>query len=223
MNNINEEKDFLKRLVKMLEIQLGKDTEIVLHDLTRSYDSTIVEIANGELSGRKVGDSGTNLGLEVLRGKVQNGDRFNYITNGRDGKVFRSSSMYIYNDDNKVIGSICINTNITETIKMEKYFHDRNQINVEQDEANCEIFANNVGDILNHLLVQAQNKIGKSVHDMTREDKVEFLNYLDERGAFLISKANEKIGSFLGISKYTLYQYLDMARNDNNTKKEDTK
>lgn len=222
MNNINEEKDFLKRLVKMLEMQLGKDTEIVLHDLTRPYDSTIVEIANGNLSGRKVGDSGTNLGLEVLRGKVQNGDRFNYITNGKDGKVFRSSSMYIYNDEHKAIGSICINTDITESIKMEKYFHDRNQINVEQDESNSEIFANNVGEILNFLLVQAQAKIGKPVADMTREDKVEFLNYLDERGAFLISKANEKIGAFLGISKYTLYQYLDMARNDNNTKKEET-
>ena len=50
---------------------------------------------------------------------------------------------------------------------------------------------------------------------MSREDKIEFLNYLDERGAFLISKANEKIGSYLGISKFTLYHYLDIARNEN--------
>ena len=128
MNNINEEKDFLLRLVNMLEMQLGKDSEIVLHDLTREYDSTIIAIANGELSGRKVGDSGTNLGLEVLRGKVQNGDRFNYITNGKDGKVFRSSSIYIYDDNGKVIGSICINTDITTSITLEKYFHDRNQM-----------------------------------------------------------------------------------------------
>lgn len=222
MNNINEEKDFLMRLVKMLEMQLGQDSEVVLHDLTREYDSTIVAIANGELSGRKVGDSGTNLGLEVLRGKVQNGDRFNYITNGKDGKVFRSSSMYLYDNNGSVIGSICINTDITMSIKMEKYFHDRNQINIENDEYNCEIFANNVNEILNFLLLQGQNKIKKSVADMTREDKINFVKFLDERGAFLISKANETIGKFLGISKYTLYQYLDMARKEHQNQREET-
>lgn len=221
MNNINEEKDFLLRLVNMLEMQLGKDSEIVLHDLTREYDSTIIAIANGELSGRKVGDSGTNLGLEVLRGKVQNGDRFNYITNGKDGKVFRSSSIYIYDDNGKVIGSICINTDITTSITLEKYFHDRNQIDIENDESNSEIFANNVNEILNFLLVQGQTKIKKSVADMTREDKVAFIKFLDDRGAFLISKASETIGKFLGISKYTLYQYLDMARKEHNAQKEE--
>lgn len=196
-------------------MQLGSDTEIVLHDLTKPYESTIVEIANGELSGRKVGDSGTNLGLEVLRGKVHDGDRFNYITNGRDGRTFRSSSMYLYDDDHRPIGSICLNTDITETIKMEQYFHEKNQISLSEEESTGEIFANNVGDILNYLLVHAQQKIGKPVADMSREDKIEFLNYLDERGAFLISKANEKIGSYLGISKFTLYHYLDIARNEN--------
>ncbi len=65
-----------------------------LHDLTRDYESTIVDIVNGHVSGRKVGDSGTNLGLEVLRGTKIDGDRFNCISNTRDGKVLRSSSIY---------------------------------------------------------------------------------------------------------------------------------
>jgi len=48
---------------------------------------------------------------------------------------------------------------------------------------------------------------------MSREDKIRFIHYLDEKGAFLITKSGERIQDYLGISKYTLYKYLDMSRN----------
>ncbi|MEX6367650.1 helix-turn-helix domain-containing protein [Providencia huaxiensis] len=34
------------------------------------------------------------------------------------------------------------------------------------------------------------------------------IKFFDDRGAFLIKKAGEKICEFLNISKYTLYTYL---------------
>ena len=41
-NNQIWDTDFLNRLVDMLEQQLGKNTEIVLHDLRNGYEHTIV-------------------------------------------------------------------------------------------------------------------------------------------------------------------------------------
>jgi predicted transcriptional regulator YheO len=35
---------------------------------------------------------------------------------------------------------------------------------------------------------------------------------LDEKGAFLIKKAGEKICAYLGISKFTLYNYLEESK-----------
>ena len=48
---------------------------------------------------------------------------------------------------------------------------------------------------------------------MNREQKMEFLRFLDKKGAFLISKSNERVCEFLQISKFTLYNYLDAIRN----------
>ena len=92
----NLSSDYLKKLLDMMENHFGKNNEIVLHDLTKDYNHTIIDIRNGHITGRSIGDCGSNLGLEVLRGTVVNGDRYNYITHTKDGKVLRSSSMYFY-------------------------------------------------------------------------------------------------------------------------------
>ena len=52
---------------------------------------------------------------------------------------------------------------------------------------------------------------------MGREEKMKFLKYLDSKGAFLISKSSEKVCEFLGISKYTLYNYLETVRSEGAT------
>ena len=108
-----------------------------------------MDIRNGYLTGRKVGDSGPNLGLEVLNGTDQGGNRFNYVLHTRDGKIFRSSSVYFHNDEGKVIGSLCVNLDITETIRFEEYLKGYNQYdlgdagNTSSEEAK-EIFVNDV-------------------------------------------------------------------------------
>lgn len=220
MKGLQDEQKFLAQLMRMLENQLGKDTEIVLHDLTHGYESTIVAIANGEISGRKIGDSGTNLGLEVLRGTVKDGDRYNYITTTKTGKTLRSSSMYIHDDEGKIIGSLCINTDITETLRMERYLHEKNSCEAPEDappEETKEIFANNVGEIIEYLIIEAQKAVNVPVSQMTKDDKIRFITFLDMRGAFLITKSSERIEEYLNISKYSLYKYLEAARSDTET------
>ena len=53
MKNLQDEQIFLTQLLDMLEKQLGSNVEIVLHDLTKDYASTIVDIRNGHVTGRK--------------------------------------------------------------------------------------------------------------------------------------------------------------------------
>ena len=56
--------------------------------------------------------------------------------------------------------------------------------------------------------------IGKPVAMMTKEDKIEAVRYLDQKGAFLIKKSVDRASEFYGISKFTLYNYLDAGRED---------
>ncbi len=218
IQNIYDEMPFFKQMLDMLEQQLGSKSEIVLHDLTADYDHTIVDIRNGHVTNRKIGDCGSNLGLRVLSGTVKDGDMYNYITHTKNAAILRSSTMFIKSDEGKVIGSICINQDITKSVEFEQYLHDNNQYwlyekneEKKQNEGK-EIFVNNVGELTEYLLQEAFNHVGKPVNTMDKDDKCQFLKYLDERGAFIITKAGEKACDFLGISKYTLYNYLDIVR-----------
>jgi predicted transcriptional regulator YheO len=196
----------------MLEQQLGSNTEIVLHDLRRDYDKTIVDIRNGHVTGRKIGGFGSNLGLEVLKGTVKDGDRYNYITRLKDNRVLRSSSLYINNDQGEVIGALCINTDITESLKFEDFIKEYNNYNID-DYTDNEVFVDEVNQLLEHILRKGEQIIGKPAAIMSRDEKIEFVKYIDSKGAFLITKSGEKVQEFLGISKYTMYNYLDIGRN----------
>ena len=75
-----------------------------------------------------------------------------------------------------------------------------------------EIFAKDVNDLLEHLIQQAQARIGKPAEQMNKDEKIAFVGYLDKKGAFLITKSGDKICELLNISKFTLYNYLEIYR-----------
>jgi Uncharacterized protein conserved in bacteria len=210
MKNILDEKQLFTQLLNMLAAHMGNSVEIVLHDLTNDYEHTIVDIRNGELTGRSIGGCGSNLGLEVLKGTVVDGDRYNYVTQLPEGRILRTSSLYIRDESGKSIGSICINTDITDTIKLEEYLHNYNHYIVSEEDT--EILSNDIGQILDHIMNCAQLHVGKAPDKMSKQEKLEYLKYLDKKGVFLITKAGKKVCETLKISKGTLYTYLDEAR-----------
>jgi|HigsolmetaGSP12D_1036236.scaffolds.fasta_scaffold00837_5 predicted transcriptional regulator YheO len=210
MESIEEEKEFLQALVQGIARQFGPNCEVVLHDLTLPYDRTIVAIENGHVTGRKVGDPGTNLGLEILRGTKQGEHNINYVTQTKEGRILRSTSLYMTNREGKAVGALCINFDITDIIVAEKTLQTLSTTAL-QPQIN-ETFVSNVNDLLDLLIQQAQESVGKPVATMTKEDKMRMIRLLDEKGAFLIKKAGEKICAYLGISKFTLYNYLEESK-----------
>ena len=204
--------DFINRLIDMLEQQLGRFSEIVLHDLRKGYDHTIVDIRNGSITGRQIGGTGSNLGLQVLQGTSGNGDKYNYVTKLSDGRYLRSSSLYIRDKDGTTIGCLCINTDISETLRFENVLSEMNRHNsaVSEDE----IFASDVNQLLERILQKVQENIGKPLDKMTRKDKIEFIRQLNDKGVFLITKSGERVQEYLNISKYTLYNYLEKSKSE---------
>mgnify|MGYP002337986643 CR=1 FL=1 len=77
---------------------------------------------------------------------------------------------------------------------------------------NASLGKGNVNDMLDYLISQAQLSIGKNTALMTKEDKIAYIHFLDEHGAFLITKSGQRICEALSISKYTLYNYLEISR-----------
>ena len=217
MNRVQDEFKMFQSLMKGLTAIFGNNCEAVLHDLTEGYESTVVMIENGHVTGRRIGDCGSNLGLEVLRGTAVDGDKYGYFTNTRDGRVLRSSSIYIRNDDGKVIGCLCINFDVSNLMVADKTI--RSLISNGDGDKEEEFFVNDVNQLLDALLQKAQEEVGKPVSYMSREEKIRVVKFLDQKGAFLITKAGNRICQFLDISKFTLYSYLDEVHSESQSSK----
>lgn len=213
MNTIEENLPLLKQILTLIASEFGSHCEVVLHDLTKNYDNTIIDIRNGHITNRTVGGCGSNLGLEVLRGTVVDGDRFNYVTTTQDGKILRSSSIYLRDNDGKVIGSICINLDITDTLKFEGYLRQYNHFENQTTEQE-EVFASDVNNLFAHLIEKGQEAVGKPAAEMDKSERIRFIRYLDDKGAFLVTKSSEQVCDMLGISKFTFYNYLEASRSE---------
>ena len=77
---------------------------------------------------------------------------------------------------------------------------------------NPETIPHNVTDLLDELIEQSVRIVGKPVALMSKEDKVKAIGFLNDSGAFLVTKSGQKVCNYFGISKYTLYSYMDEAK-----------
>ena len=173
---------FLIQLSKGIAQQFGPNCEVVLHDLeTNDPESSIVLIENGHVTGRKVGDGPSHVVLEALKGdrdKLE--DHICYLTRTRDGKVLKSSTLYIRNDDGEAIGIFSINYDITLMLAMEENLKQFTA--PEQPDAAPEPIARNVSDLLDELIEQSVARVGKPVALMSKEDKVKAIQFLNDTG-----------------------------------------
>ena len=88
------------------------DAEVVLHDMSTPQHS-VVYVANGEVTGRKIGQTFHHL-IEkaVFAGNPEDGVVDNYLFK-KDGRLIRSSSLLIRNEKKELIGALCINIDTT--------------------------------------------------------------------------------------------------------------
>ena len=212
---MKQELDFLKQLAHGLAVQFGSSCEVVIHDLTqKDLDKSIVYIENGEVSNRHTGDGPSGIVLETLRSdpaKVR--DRLAYLTRTEDGRILKSSTMYIRDESGNIAYIFSLNYDITVLLTVESAIHSLTHTepddSADRDSSGPQTITHNVTELLDQLIEQAIARVGKPVALMNKDDKVAVVQYLNNAGAFLITKSGDKISSLLGISKFTLYSYMD--------------
>lgn len=205
----------LKQIAKSIAQQFGSGCEVVIHEISeKSAYSSIVAIENGHVSGRKVGDGPSHIVLEQLgQGTDETPDHNCYLTRTKDGRILKSSSVYIRDGAGKISAIFCINYDVSMLQMLESTLHE--MVSPAHDEQRePERIPLSVPDLLDDLIRQADALVGKPVALMNKEDKMKAVHYLNQRGAMLITKSGDKIAKHLGISKYTLYSYLDTTKSE---------
>ena len=154
------------KLVEFLGKALGPDYEIALHDLSEGNYS-IVAIANGNNSGRQIGAPLTKKALNFVESGIYKTQDWvmNYpgMTPRQERTV--SSTMFIKDDAQNLVGMLCINYNTsrcTETVQqildlcgLPQNFLQAGapQTPHAQTEA-PEIFSNDISDLIASILEQ---------------------------------------------------------------------
>ncbi len=67
-------------------------------------------------------------------------------------------------------------------------------------------------DALDQLIAQGEALVGKPLKEMSRTEKQRLVRYLDDRGAFTLRKAVERVAELLEVSRFTVYNYLESVR-----------
>ena len=62
---------------------------------------------------------------------------------------------------------------------------------------------------LDRLIEAVEAELGDSLPRLTREDKQKAVRLLDERGAFILRRAVEDVADAMGVSRITVYNYLN--------------
>lgn len=65
---------------------------------------------------------------------------------------------------------------------------------------------------LGRLVRNVERELGTELADMTRAEKQAAIRRLDEQGAFLLRGAVEDVAHMMGVSRVTLYTYLNAIR-----------
>ena len=203
--------DFLGRLAKTIAAEFGDHCEVAVHDLlSGDMEHTVAVIENGHVTHRKVGDGPSRIVLEALKAEDPKAleDRSGYLMCTSDGRILKCATVYIRDENGVPEGVFSINYDITELLMAERAVSSLLPRKEEEKKAENRI-PQSVNELLDDLIGQSVALVGKPVAMMNKEDKIRAIAFLNRAGAFLITRSGDKVSKYFGISKYTLYSYID--------------
>ncbi len=199
----------LNPLVEPLQRAIPGNAEVVLHDFAK-LPNTIVAIA-GDVTGRTVGSPATDSLLKaVASGDVHTTDTYDVRIPG--GRELRSTNV-VFRDSNGVPAyalSVIVDVTLWRAIHVlaeSMLPPDANKPRAENGED--EHFSNDVDALAQQLLTDAIRAARIPVDLMQKRHKISVVDDLKKRGFFLLRDSVETAAAALGVTRFTVYNYLN--------------
>ena len=216
----------LSAAIRVMGSVVSRNTEIVLHDL-RHLDYSIAEIANAHVTGRKKGDS-VLAGMRTDRAFIyamENRDEpvtllLDYVTWTREGKPMRSSTAIYRDAKGMPYAALCINVDNTGIENALQTLFTLTGVTPEQAVRadtlpQTETAPGNIEGLMQDIIkTTTALEPGHRRTDVKRANMMA-VKSMQEKGIFLIKGGVEKAAEALGVTRYTIYNYLDELKNYN--------
>lgn len=225
----------LAALVEPLGRSLPATTEVVLHDLSRLPNSIVA--VHGDVTGRRVGDPATDLLLEWVVQEGAPDHMVGYETRLPDGRRLRSSTMIVRDADSNAVAALCVNSDLELWSDLGRVVASMvgSGADVAADgtlapavpegshraarrpaplppvrgRSRPESFPRDVDELAAQLIHDALEEEGVPVTLMKKEHKLRVVHHLEARGIFLLRDAVEMVATALGVTRFTIYNYLN--------------
>jgi predicted transcriptional regulator YheO len=193
-----------KKIVEALGKMFSPCCEVVLHDL-RDPQHAIVAI-EGNLSGRQVGDSATELGLARISDPGFPDVIQNYPNRFPDGRAAKSTSIGIRNGQGQFIGAICLNLDVSLFAAVQQSLSQLISVDDKSTAPVESLRARSIEDL--HAAIDAYAaQRNQTARGLSAQEKKRLVRELDERGFLQIKHAVPTVAEYLGVSRATMYNY----------------
>ena len=205
---INENELLLRESAKIVEA-LGKMfapcCEVVLHDLRHPQNSIIA--IECPLSGRKVGQSVTEMGLARIKDPSFPDIVQNYGNNFPDGRPVKSTSIGIRNSQGKFIAAICLNLDVSLFSSVQRVIEQLTLSNTAVAPVRETLRARSVDDVREAIeSFAAQHNM--QPRTLTAKHRREIIMLLAKAGLLQLRGAASIAAQILGISRASIYNAL---------------
>lgn len=211
-----EDREILRALEVVLEgisLAFGNNCEAVLHSLEDESHS-IVKIVNGHVTGRKVGSPLTDFGIEILKkaDALEKDVIGSYYSKLDDGRALKSVTVLIRNNQGKPIGFMCINIDLS--IPLLDFLKEFLPKTYESSNNIAEHFPLGMKDLISSILDKVMNNVNIQREISFSEKNKMIVLELYKRGVFNVKGVIDLVAKELGISRYTVYNYLREAKSE---------
>ncbi|WP_170990095.1 PAS domain-containing protein [Aquamicrobium sp. LC103] len=212
----------LKWVVEGMQQIIGGNVEVVLHDLSKPGHS-VVAIANGHITGRSIGSpiiSGPfdDLGLQKLMSGefAEAGKSYSivsdYRTRSRLGHELDSTSIILRDEKGEAYAAFCVNADHSRLRELDGVVKGLLASIGGAPQEPVEPESASVDDLVQEIIQSGIAATEKPVAAMGREDKMEAVRHMNDRGLFLIRSSVDLAAAHLGVTRFTVYNYLDQLR-----------
>ena len=201
--------EFLDRTARGIAEMFGSSCETLVHDMGVP-SHPILSIYNGHVSGRTVGSTLDILGTDrELEPEARTSDQVNLYATTPSGAQIKSSTFHLMGEDyNLALG---INFDYTSLV-----YANRILVDLMSAEADLKSALWQGGDsALSDLFDECLAALGKPVDALGKADRLKLVAMLEQKNGFSYRKSVPFVSRRLGVSRYTVYKYLDeLARKD---------
>ncbi|MDO5422541.1 MAG: PAS domain-containing protein [Eubacteriales bacterium] len=199
---------FLYKLAEGISQMFGKNCETVIHEL-RDGEVWSIAIFNGHVSGRTanttMGIFGKPIGIEVFSQEQIQKDNCNQLVIHPSGKMIKSSTFFLRGEDYQF--ALGINYDITLMEQMKRMLGD---FTASEGDLFSNISEEKGGEIhLENIFETCLEAMHKPIPEMKKEERKAMVKLLRERNFFNLQRSVPYAAGKLGVSKYTIYKYLN--------------